>query len=159
MVVLRGGDVHFRLECEHLVVEDVASEHLLLFLSPLLQQHFQHLCGVHGDDAVQLVLHADEVRVAGVVFLLPLHIVGYAQVAVVAAVLLQVDFLLRLLLGEIVAGLAVVGAHARVVKLRGVVLRLSQSALLHLAFIFVPHPPNLGDVDAALHELGHDLRL
>ena len=157
-VALRCSDVHVRLEREFLVVEDVASEHFLLQSVALCKQLLKHLrCIGHKLEHLALIVHK----------LLVGLVVGVLVLAVAFCLQAHARILrsfLRSLLAIVVAlcqfaRIAVVGTQTRLVLTRRVVRHITQSALLHLAFVLVAHAANLRDVHTTLHKLGHNLRL
>ena len=152
-VVLWGGNVHFRFKGELLVVEDVAAEHLSLFLFLPVQHAAQQGQRVFGRHECKLVLHLYEVGIVLVVLLFPLACALYALRGGGLA-------LLPLALGTGLVGLlvlAVVGAQTVVGGLA--LVGAAQSAVLAHLLVFAAHAANLRDVHAPLHQLGHDLGL
>ena len=158
-VALRCSDVHVRLEREFLVVEDVASEHLAFLGIALSKQLFKHLCRIwHQLEHLTLIVHKLLVGLVVGVLVLAVAFCLQAHARILRS-------LLRSLLTIVVAlcqfaRIAVVGTQTRFVLITlGVVRHITQSALLHLAFVLVAHAANLRDVHTTLHKLGHNLRL
>ena len=141
-VVLRGRDVHTGFKCQFLVVEDVATEHLLLLLLAVGKNLLQQGDGVHRHQPTQLQLHLQEVVVFFIVGVLLVALTLHAQVRHLSSLLL------RLGLASAVVGLA-----------HGLVLHHAQSRLVLLAFGNLLHTTNLLNVNTTLHELRHNLFL
>ena len=146
-VVLRCGDVHVWLEGEHLVVEDVASEHLAL--AALLVEHFKRV----GQHVTQLVVDGHKVLVR--------LVIGMASLASTlhplrcAALRLQ-TFLLHLPC-ILLLSVAVVHAHSR--GDTGAVVNGSQSLVFLHAVDGVLHAAYLVDVNTTLHQFRYNLCL